>query len=244
VQAGQATATPKTGTGTVEMLRTLHVAHQTALKARTQTINTLHNLLVTAPADLREELAGLPARALIPAATALTPGPMTTPTAAYRLALRSLAELYTHLTAQLTQLTRQLDTLTTRHAPTLRARVGFGPDTTTTLLVSAGDNPTRLGSDAALAALYGASPVQASSGRTVRHRLNRGGDRQANAALYRIVLVRMRCDQRTRDYVARRTAQGKTKREIIRCLKRYVAREVYALLRDLDTDPAQQPTTP
>jgi transposase len=107
------------------------------------------------------------------------------------------------------------------------------------LLIAAGDNPRRLRSEAAFSMLCGSSPIQASSGKTTRHRLNRGGDRQANAALYRIVIVRLRWHQPTKDYVARRTAEGKSKKEIIRCLKRYVAREVFAVLRDMNqADPA------
>jgi transposase len=240
VQAGEATSVPKAGTGTVEMIRALRTARQTAVKARTQAINALKGLLVTAPAELRDQLTGLPTRQLIPAAVALTPGKLTTPTAASMLALRSLAERYQHLTAEITSLAEQLDTLTARHAPRLRARRGIGPDSTAALLITAGDNPDRLASEAAFAALCGVSPVEASSGKTIRHRLNRGGDRQANAALHRIVLVRLRWDQPTHAYVARRTAEGKTRKEIIRCLKRYVAREVFALLRDPGTEQQEQ----
>ena len=149
------------------------------------------------------------------------------------LALRSLAERYQHLDTEIGQLTEQLEMLTTRHAPMLRALLGVGPDSAAALLIAAGDNPTRLTSDAAFAALCGACPVEASSGKTVRHRLNRGGDRQANAALHRIVLVRLRWHQPTRDYATRRTTEGKTKKEITRCLKRYVAREVFAVLHQI-----------
>jgi transposase len=243
VQAGDATATPKAADGTVEMLRALRVARQTAVKARTQTINALKALLVTAPATIREPLQGLPVATLVRTAAAFAPGngKPTTPEAATRLALCTLAERYQQLDAQIRPLTKQLDRLTLAHAPTLRARPGIGPDSAAALLITAGDNPTRLHSDAAFAAVCGASPVEASSGKTVRHRLNRGGDRQANAALYRIVLVRLRWHQPTRDYVARRTAEGKTRKEIVRCLKRYVAREVFALLRDLGTEQSQQP---
>ena len=131
-----------------------------------------------------------------------------------------------------------IKTLVTQAAPDLLSRVGVGPDTASQLLVTAGDNPDRLHNDASFAALCGASPVSASSGRTDRHRVNRGGDRQANSALWRIVLVRMRYHQPTRDYVARRTAQGLSKREIMRCLKRYVARELLP-----DVHHALTPTT-
>jgi transposase len=234
VQAGQATGVPKAQDGTVEMLRALRTARQTAVKARTQAINALKGLLVTAPAELREQLAGLPTARLVRAAAALEPGTLATPTAAARLALRGLARRYQYLDAEITLLTEQLDALTARHAPALRGLHGVGPDCAAALLVAAGDNPRRLHSEAAFAALCGTSPVEASSGKTRRHRLNRGGDRQANAALHRIVVVRLRWHQPTRDYAARRTTQGKTNKEILRCLKRYVAREVFAVLRQID----------
>ena len=112
----------------------------------------------------------------------------------------------------------------------MRALFGVGAEVAGALLVAAGDDPARLRSDAAFSMLCGSSPIQASSGKTIRHRLNRGGDRQANAALYRIVVVRLRWHQPTKDYMARRTTEGKSKKEIIRCLKRYVAREVFAVL--------------
>jgi transposase len=234
VQAGEATGLPKTQDGVVEMLRALRVARQTAVKARTQAINAIKGLLVTAPAPLREQLDGLSIPKLVGAAAGLEPGTLTTPAATSRLALRSLAERYQRLDAEITTLTGKLDQLTAAHAPALRALLGVGPEVAAALLVTAGDNPGRLHGEAVFAALCGASPVQASSGKTVRHRLNRGGDRQANAALYRIVIVRLRWHQPTRDYLARRTAEGKSKKEIIRCLKRYVAREVFAVLHQLD----------
>jgi transposase len=160
----------------------------------------------------------------------LRPRPLSTPTAAVKLTLRGLARRVHTLTAEIQRLDAELARLAARAAPRLLARRGVGADVAGALLVVAGDNPGRLRSEAAFSMLCGASRLQASSGRTVRHRLNRGGDRGANNALWRIVLVRMSCDERTRSYVRRRTADGKSKREIIRCLKRYVARELY---RDL-----------
>ncbi|MFL6146422.1 MAG: transposase, partial [Pseudonocardiaceae bacterium] len=118
-------------------------------------------------------------------------------------------------------------------------RRGIGPDNAAALLIAAGDNPERLRSEASFAALCGVSPLEASSGKTTRHRLNRGGDRQANAALYRIALSRLRWDARTRDYLARRITEGKTRREALRCLKRYIAREIYQILT---TPPEPQPS--
>jgi transposase len=234
VQAGEATGVPKAQDGVVEMLRALRAARQTAVKARTQAINALKGLLVTAPAELREQLGGLPTGRLVGAAAELEVSTLTTPTAATKLALHGLAQRYQHLDAEIALLTEQLDALTARHAPKLRDLHGVGPDCAAALLIAAGDNPRRLHSEAAFAALCGTSPVEASSGKTRRHRLNRGGDRQANAALHRVVVVRLRWHQPTRDYATRRTTQGKTSKEILRCLKRYVAREVFAVLRQID----------
>jgi transposase len=237
VQAGEATGVPKAQDGVVEMARALWVARQTAVKARTQAINAIKALLVTAPDELREQLDGLATPKLVGAAAVLAPATLTTPTAATMLALRGLAQRYQHLDAEIGLLTSRLDQLTIQTAPALRELLGVGPDSAAALLIAAGDNPGRLRSEAAFAALCGASPVEASSGKTRRHRLNRGGDRQANAALHRVVIVRLRWHQPTHDYVARRTAEGKTKKEILRCLKRYVAREVFAVL----PQPGEQP---
>jgi transposase len=233
VQAGEATGIPKAQDGRVEMVRALRVARQSAVKARTQAINALKGLLVTAPSELREQLEGLTTTRLVRQAAALDPGPLATPIAAAILALAGLARRCQHLDAEIGVLTDTLDRLTATAAPKLRALVGVGPDSAAALLICAGDNPGRLHNEAAFAALCGSSPVDASSGKTRRHRLNRGGDRQANAALHRIVIVRLRWHQPTRNYLARRTAEGKTKKEILRCLKRYVAREVFAVLHQL-----------
>jgi transposase len=216
------------------MVRALRVARQSAVKARTQAINALKGLLVTAPTELREQLQGLTTPRLIRAAAALDPGPLATPTAATMLAVGGLARRCQHLDTEISLLTGTLDRLTATAAPKLRALLGVGPDSAAALLIAAGDNPGRLHSEAAFAALCGSSPVEASSGKTRRHRLNRGGDRQANAALHRIVIVRLRWHQPTRDYLARRTAEGKTRKEVIRCLKRYLAREVFAALCQLE----------
>jgi transposase len=229
VQAHQGSI-PKAGDGQVEMIRSLRVARASASKARTQAINALKGLLVTAPAELREQLRGLSTVQLVHTAAALQPGKVTTPLAAATLGLRTLARRYQALSAELTTLDAELDRLTRAAAPRLLARFGVGADSAGALLVAAGDNPERLRSDAAFAMLCGASPIEASSGKTRRHRLNQGGDRQANAALYRIVVARLRHDHKTQEDVARRISQGKSKKEAIRCLKRYVAREVFAVL--------------
>ena len=222
---------PKAGDGQVEMIRSLRVARATAIKARSQAVNALKALLVTAPDDLREQLRGLSTVRLVQTTATLEPGPITTPLAAATLGLRTLAHRYQALSAELAVLDAELDRLTAAAAPKLLARFGIGSDSAGALLVAAGDNPDRLRSNAAFSMLCGASPIQASSGKTRRHRLNRGGDRQANAALYRIVVARLRHDQQTKDYLARRIREGKSKKEAIRCLKRYVAREVFAALQ-------------
>src|SRR6266545_3403180 len=178
VQAGQVTVTPKAGDGQVEMIRSLRVARQTAMRARTQAINALKALLVTAPIELR----GLSVTRLVRTAAELEPGPVTSPAAAAMLALRTLAGRHQALSAEIAALTTELDRLTAKAAPQLVALFGVGQDAAGALLVAAGDNPGRLRSDAAFSMLCGASPIEASSGKTTRHRLNRGGDRQANAA--------------------------------------------------------------
>jgi transposase len=232
VLSGEATGTPKSGDDRIEMIRVLRVARSTAMKARTQALNALKSLVVTAPVELRDQLRGLSTAGLVATAARLRSGREATTTAANKTALRALAGRYQALHAEIGALDAQLAELTTEAAPKLVETFGVGTDVAGALLVAAGDNPERLRSEAAFAMLCGASPVEASSGKTVRHRLNRGGDRQANAALYRIVLVRMRHHAPTRTYVERRTTQGLSKPEIIRCLKRYVAREIYRVLHD------------
>jgi len=231
VLSGEANGAPKGGDDVVEMIRVLRVARSSANKARTQAINVLRGLVVTAPPELRDRLGGLSSVTLIHTAARLRPGPQHSVVARTKMAMRCVAQRGEALDGELAALDAHLDELTAEAAPDLLEHFGVGTDTAGALLVAAGDNPHRLRSEAAFSMLCGASPVEASSGQTKRHRLNRGGDRQANAALYRIVLVRMRWDPRTQDYVARRTTEGKTKKEIIRCLKRYVAREVYAALK-------------
>ena len=232
VLAGVANATPKTGQGEVEMIRMLKAAKDSAIKARTQAVNQMKALLITAPAALRESLEGLAVGALVTRCKSLRPGPLVDPTAAAKYTLRSLACRYRQLRDEIKELEAHLQRLTKTAAPALVGIYGVGPDTAATLLVTAGSNPERLHSDAAFAALCGVNPIPASSGKTNRHRLNRGGDRQANAVLHRIVVVRLRYDHRTRAYMLRRTGEGLSKTEVIRCLKRYVAREVFAALRN------------
>ncbi|GAB7005255.1 IS110 family transposase [Nocardioides sp. AN3] len=244
VQAGTATGTPKTHDGVVESIRALRVARSGAIKARTAAINALRQTLITAPAELREQMTGLGQAELIATCARLRPTEdLRDPTQAIKTALRRIARRCQHLGEEITDADRELKTLITATAPRLLEQVGVGTEVAGQLLVTAGDNPGRLRSEAAFAALCGVSPLPASSGRTDRHRLNRGGDRAANCALYTVAMVRMRYDQRTRDYVARRTEQGLSKREIMRCLKRYVARELLPLIRDALDKPAPASTT-
>ncbi|MET8031036.1 IS110 family transposase [Streptomyces avermitilis] len=227
VLSGRANGTPKDRDGTVEAIRALRVVRGSAIKARTQTINQLKSLIVTAPAATREALRSLTTAELIRRLAASRPGsdPIT-PAAAVKLALKRLSKRYQH-SEEIADADAEPRALITHTAPGLLALPGVGTETAGQLLVTAGDNPDRLASEASFAHLCAAAPVPASSGRTDRHRLNRGGDRQANRALHTIVLVRMRHDPRTRDYVARRTLEGLKTKDIFRCLKRVVAREVY-----------------
>jgi transposase len=231
VLAGVAAGTPKAGDGPVEMLRMLKLAKDSAVKTRTQTLNQIKALLVTAPTGLRETLEGLSAGQLIDRCAALRPGPLTSAMAVAKYTLRLLAQRHLELRREIETLELEIGRLVGIAAPALLKVFGIKSDGASTLLVSAGDNPERLRTEAAFAALCGANPIPASSGKTQRHRLNRSGDRQANAALHRIAVVRLRWHAPTQAYMARRLAEGKTKPEIMRCLKRYIAREVFTILR-------------
>jgi transposase len=229
--SGEATAIPKGDLDRAGMIRTLRVARRSAVQSTTQISNQIKALMVTAPVELREELRSLPGKALVATLAALRPGPITTLTAATKLSLRTLARRHQYLAEEIATLDAELDRLTQEAAPALRALTGCGADVAGALLVAAGDNPDRLRSESSFAHLCGVAPLPASSGKTTgRHRLNRGGNRQANNALWRIVITRLAWHQPTKEYLARRTREGMSKKEIIRCLKRYVAREVYAVL--------------
>jgi transposase len=206
---------PKSGDGQVEMIRSLRSARQSALLTK----------------DLVDTCARFRPRSDLDEVHTAT-----------KFALRSVARRYQQLSKEIAELDEQLDRLVAKAAPELTALRGVGTDHAATLLTVAGDNPQRLKSEASFASLCGVSPIEASSGKVVRHRLNRGGDRDANRALHLICVVRMRHDQRTKEYVARRTAEGKSKREIMRCLKRYIAREIYRLLAPIAA--ASPPTAP
>jgi transposase len=241
--AGQAIGLPKSQDGMVEAIRILRLERKSAIQARTQAANQLHAVVSTAPEPLRTDLRELSLSALIEHARK---GRATVPrdaTSATKRVLRGLAERWTALHEEVAGLDKQLEALVKQTAPNLLELRGVGVDVAGTLLVAAGDNPARLSDESAFAAMCGVSPVDASSGRQQRHRLNRGGNRDANRALWVVALVRLRSEPRTRAYVERRTSQGLSKPEILRCLKRYIAREVFRQLRALKRpDHAQKET--
>jgi transposase len=228
--AGSATVTPKAGDQKVEMIRLLKVAKDSATESRTRAINQIKAIVLTAPAALREQLEPLQRTALIRACAALRPGLMAAPLAAAKRALRLLARRVQALDLELRALQDDLDVLTQAVCPGLRQTYGVGVDAAAILLTTVGDNPQRLRSEGAFAALCGVSPLPASSGKTNRHRLNRGGNRQANAALHRIAVVRLRWHEQSRAYASRRSGEELSKAEILRCLKRFIAREIFHTL--------------
>jgi transposase len=233
VLSGALQTRPKGGDGPVECLRLLRVARRSALKARTQAANQLRCLVVTSPDRIRAEVRHLSVARLVAVACAWRPGRPSDPDAASKVALRFVARRYRALTAEIEELDHEIRTLVeiaALAALALLALPNVGPETAAAFLIAAGDNPQRLKSDSSFAHLCGVAPRQASSGKTHRHRLDRGGDRAANSALYTITLGLMYRDERTAAYVARRTTEGLSKREIIRCLKRFVAREVFRTL--------------
>ncbi|WP_079167803.1 IS110 family transposase, partial [Streptomyces pactum] len=232
--SGRASSAPKDDT--VAGIRALHNAARSAVKARTAALNQIGSLLITAPDTIRAKYGRLKGTDRTDALARLRPAGDAVHTAVLT-ALKSLARRVKKLTVEHETLVKALDSVVSVHNPGLRAAHGVGPDTAAQLLVTAGGNPDRMRTEASFAALCGAAPVPASSGRTNRHRLSRGGDRQANAALYRVALVRMSSDSRTREYVARQTAAGRTKKEIIRLLKRAIAREMFRCLTTTVTVP-------
>lgn len=233
VLAGEGRGTPKSQDGPVEQIRVLRVAKRSARKNRTMAANQLRALVTTAPQALRDELRDLTTVELVETAAAFRfhddPDTIVHTT---KYTMRELARRIRQLDEQLDRITGLLEELVTTTAPKLVAKFGVGEDTAGQLLVTAGDNPDRLSDEGSFAHLCGTAPLPASSGEQTRHRLNQGGDRQANAALHRIAIVRLCHEERTQKYVARRQREGKTKREAIRCVKRYIARDVYKTLRD------------
>jgi transposase len=230
-QSGRARGAPKGRDGAVEAVRALMVAKRSATGERTRSINQARALVLTGPDELRTRLTRHTAAGLVAEIASLRPRPGDVVGYATRIALRELGRRAEFLDGQLERLDDLIVPLVTARAPGLLALYGIGPHTAALLLITAGDHPERLRSEAAWAHLCAAAPIPASSGKVTRHRLNPGGDRQANHALWRIVITRMSSHPPTRAYVERRTKEGRSKTEIIRCLKRYVAREVYPHLR-------------
>lgn len=231
--AGKRAVTPKTRDGMIEALRVLKACRKTAVTARRVALQMIHNTIVAAPEELRDALRRMTRMRLIRTLAAWRPDltDYRNTLSAYRIALKSLARRYLELHDEIADLDDMITAIVDELAPELVAQGGIGHGSAAQLLLTAGDNPERLTSEASFAALCGVSPIPASSGKVTRHRLNRGGDRAANSALHIIAIVRLRTDTRTQAYVARRMAEGHSKLEAIRCLKRYIAREVFTLLR-------------
>jgi transposase len=221
----------RAATGRWRPVRALRVARAGAVKARTQAGNQLRDLILTAPEQVRRQLAGLPCQRQVDVAARFRPHGLAGPAEGAKAAMASVARRHQQLAAEIARLDAALEELLARAAPPeFLAKQGVATVVAATLLATAGDNPSRVRKEASFAALCGASPVDASSGKQLRHRLNRGGDRQANSALWTIAMTRLAHDPRTKAYAARRTTEGKTRKEIIRCLKRYIAREIYKTL--------------
>lgn len=233
VLAGVATTIPKDTTGPVEAIRVLKVARDGAVKARTAALQQGRDLLVTAPAEIREAVTGkgLATRLRQFQHTNPDPARIHEPGVAVITALRALAHRVADLDTEIGELDRRIDTLTLQHAPTLRALPQVGPQAAAQLLITAGTIQNRIRSEAALARLTGVAPIPIASGKTHRHRLHRGGDRQANRTIHLITVGRLRYDPRSRDYRERRTQDGLSKKDIIRCLKRYLCREIHQALK-------------
>ncbi len=231
--AGVRTVTPKTRDGMIEALRVLKVCRKTAIAARRVALQLIHNTIVSAPDELRESLRTMTRMQLIRTLAGWRPDltDYRNLASAYRITLKSLARRYLELHDEIADLDVMIAGLVDELAPALIARNSIGYESAAQLLLTAGDNSGRLQSEASFAALCGVSPVPASSGKVTRHRLNRGGDRAANSALHIIAIGRLRTDPRTKAYMAKRVSEGHSKLEVIRCLKRYIAREVFYLIR-------------
>lgn len=232
--AGVRTVTPKTRDGMIEALRVLKVCRKTAVAARRVALQMIQTQVISAPEELRDQLRNMTRMLLIRTLAAWRPdlSGYRDVTMAYRIALKSLARRYLELHDEIADLDVMIQAIVDDLAPELVSRTGVGYESAAQLLITAGDNPDRLVSEASFAALCGVSPIPASSGKTQRHRLNRGGDRAANSALHIIAIGRLRLDVTTQAYVARRVAEGHSKLEALRCLKRYIARELYYVLRN------------
>jgi transposase len=222
VLSGIDCAIPKSQSGAAEAMRIISIARRSTVKARTQAINQIRGMLISAPDEIRSRLWKSNAAECVKSCSRIRSLGETSWSKTLVTTLRLLAKRWLYLTEELKSLDKDLEQLTAKSAKRVRNQFGVGPQTAAILLSVAGDNPERLRSESALASLCGVNPLEASSGKTVRHRLNRGGNRSANNALWTIAMVRMRSDPRTQAYVARRTAEGESVKEIHRCLKRYM----------------------
>ena len=232
--SGEALGTPKSQNGPIEAMRLVRVERRSAIKARTQAANQLHGTIASAPEWIRDRFRGRTVKAIVKTASAFrVTEPSESLDSTIRYVLRGLARRWLLLNAEVQLLDTLLTKMVSVVAPQLVAKVGIGTEVATALLVAIGDNPERLKSEASFAAMCGVSPVDASSGRQRRHRLNRGGNRDANRALWVIAFVRMRCDAQTKEYAERRTQEGLSRLEILRCLKRYIARDLFKILRPM-----------
>ena len=242
--SGRAAGTPKSHDGPVEVMRLVRAQRRSAIKARTQAANQIHAVLSSAPEELRTQFKTNGVGAIVKRALRFRRVSCASITEATRRVLRGLESRWTLLDREVDDLDDQLDDLVRTAAPDLVALKGVGAEVASALLVAVGDNPARLANEPSFAALCGVSPVDASSGRQHRHSLNRGGNRDANRALWVIAFVRIRCDERTQLYMQRRTSEGLSKMEILRCLKRYIAREVFGILKVLATSGKDLRSTP
>lgn len=233
VLSGMATAVPKDTTGAAEAIRMLTLVRDSAVKTRTKTLNQIKDLRITIPAELRETLDGLSLNQIAKRARSYRPDTTrrAEPAQAAKIALKRLGERVQDLTEEITAADKDLAALVAEAAPQLLARPAIGTHTAARFIITAGANCGRIRSDAAFARICGAAPIPVSSGKTHRMRLHRGGDRQANSALHIIVIGRMKNHQPTKDYLAKKLAEGKSKRDVIRALKKYVAREVFTILK-------------
>ena len=245
-RTGNRTAIPKSRDGQVEALRVLRLTRASAVKARTKALQQIDQLLVTGPERLRDQVRQLTRMKLIRRCAAWRPDSQQAadPVVATRIALQQLARRYLQLDEEISRSDALLEQMVTELAPQLIAVAGIGPETAGQILVTVGDNPDRVHSEAAFAMLCGVAPLPASSGKTQRHRLNRGGDRQANRAIHVIATTRKRCDPRTQAYINKKEAEHHTRREATRSLKRLIAREVYYLLHPAPHTPPVPPSRP
>ncbi len=228
----QRTVTPRSRDGMIEALRVLVACRKTAVTPRRIALQMIHNTIVAAPDGLRDQLRVMTRMQLVRTLAAWRPDltAYRDVEAAYRISLKSLGRRYLELHDEIADLDAMIAAIVEDLAPNLITRNSISHVGAAQLLLTAGGNPERMRSEASFAALCGVSPVPASSGKTIRHRLNRGGDRAANSALHIIAIGRLRTEQCTREFVARRVTEGHSKLDAIRALKRYLAREVFTLI--------------